>query len=127
MVNATFRAAFPEFASTTVYPDAMVTFWAGVAGRSLSSDVCGEQYDDLLYLAVAHYISLAAANSDSGTAGATPGDGGGGLIASEGMGPVNVSYVDTTVDGGGDWNRTSYGQQHYRLLRAIGAGGLQLS
>jgi hypothetical protein len=127
MVNATFRAAFPEFTSATVYPDAMLTFWAGVAGRSLDADVCGASYDDLLYLATAHYITLAANNSASVSAGASPGSGGGGLVASKSMGSVSVSYDTGSFanKSAADWNRTTYGQQYYRLIRLFGVGAVQ--
>lgn len=128
MDKSAFRAAFPEFASATVYPDAMVTLWSGEAERGLSSDVCGTSYDMMVYLATAHYITLAAANVAAVTAGANPGDGGGGLVASEGMGPVSVSFDtnNTTVKGAEDWNQTTYGRQYFRKLRMLGSGAVQL-
>lgn len=127
-VSATsFRVDFPEFASTGTYPDAMVNFWLGLAGKLLDPT----RWDDLLdygtELFVAHNLTLAARDQKSATAGGIPGAGGG-VVASKAVDKVSVSY-DTAlagIEGAGNWNLTTYGTRYIQLARMVGAGGVQL-
>lgn len=124
---STFRTNFPEFASTSVYPDAQITFWAGVAETLLVQNVWGTSYGFAVNLYVAHEITLATQNSQAAAVGGSPGQHGG-IANSKAVGAVNVAYdaATQTEKDAGWWNRTTYGQQLYRLIRMFGSGAVQL-
>ena len=123
-----FRASFPEFGDTDRYPDAQIEFWHGLAVLSLDETRWGGFYPYGLKLFVAHFLALAKQNEASGQGGGVPGTGGSGNISSKKVGEVQVTYSQKTgdVDGGGEWNATSYGKQYLALLRLIGHGCYQL-
>ena len=125
---AAFRAAFPEFGDAARFPDSQVTFWAGLAELSLAERRWGGFYPYGLQLFVAHFLALAAQNAAEGAGGGIPGTGGSGNISSKKVGEVQVTYSQSTgdVDGGGEWNATSYGKQYLELMRLIGHGCYQL-
>ncbi|MFG1260034.1 DUF4054 domain-containing protein [Xanthobacter flavus] len=127
-VTATsFRTDFPEFASTGAYPDAMVSFWLGLAGKLLDPTRWGDLLDFGTELFIAHNLALAARDQKAATAGGIPGSGGG-LVVSKAVDKVSVSY-DTAlagVEGAGNWNLTTYGTRYIQLARMVGAGGVQL-
>lgn len=127
MVIADFRQNFPEFASTTKYPDAQITFWAGLAEKMLCRDVWCDTWTYAVQLYVAHEITLAAQNVAASATGGSPGQSGG-IANSKTVGAVSVGY-DATIQSeknAGWWNRTTYGQQLYRLIQLFGAGCVQL-
>jgi hypothetical protein len=118
---STFRADFPEFTSTTDYPDALLTFWSGIAEKRVIQTRWDDLYTHGVELATAHYVALAKQNQ------AAPGAASG-LVASESAGGVSVSY-DTSAGSlkdGGHWNQTTYGRQFMELARMVGMGGYQL-
>ena len=125
---AAFREAFPEFADTAAYPDASILLWAGLAELSLDEHRWGGFYPYGLQLFVAHFLALAKQNELSGAGGGIPGAGGSGNIASKKVGEVQVTYSQKTgdVDGGGEWNATSYGRMYLTFQRLIGHGCYQL-
>lgn len=125
---AAFRAAFPEFGDDARFPDSQIAFWAGLAELSLDPQRWGKFYPYGLQLFVAHFLALAKQNEASGQGGGVPGTGGSGNISSKRVGEVQVTYSQKTgdVDGGGEWNATSYGKQYLALLRLIGHGCYQL-
>lgn len=125
---AAFRAAFPEFGDAAAYPDSLIGFWAGLAKLSLDRKRWGKWYPYGLQLFIAHFIALAKQNELSGAGGGIPGAGGSGNIASKKVGEVQVTYSQKTgdVDGGGEWNATSYGRMYLTLQRLIGHGCYQL-
>lgn len=125
---AAFRAAFPEFGDPATYPDAQIAFWAGLAELSLDERRWGKFYPYGLMLFVAHFLALAKQNEQSGQGGGVPGTGGSGTISSKKVGEVQVTYSQKTgdVDGGGEWNATSYGRKYLELMRLIGHGCYQL-
>lgn len=127
MVIATFRANFPEFASTSVYPDAQITFWATLAEAQVVRNVWCDLWSTGVQLYVAHEITLAAQNVQAAAAGGSPGQSGG-IANSKAVGAVNVAYdaATQTEKDAGWWNRTTYGQQFIRLARLFGAGAIQL-
>jgi len=127
MVNADFRAAFPEFASTVTYPDAMLNFWASVAEKMVVEDIWQDMYTNAIYLYVAHEITLARQNVKASTTGGTPGQSGG-PAQSKAVGAVSVSYDSqvTSEKDAGWWNLTTYGKQFFRLQQMFGAGCIQL-
>lgn len=124
---ASFRAAFPEFADTARYPDAMITFWAGLATAQVNVNRWGLQVPAGIQLYVAHEITLAAQNQKSGIIGGVPG-GASGPANSKTVGNVTVSYdtQQTAERDAGWWNLTIYGKQFIRLARIYGAGVVQL-
>lgn len=127
MVIATFRAAFPEFANTSTYPDAQITFWATLAEQQVVQRIWGDVWGLGVQLYVAHEITLAAQNVQAAAVGGSPGQSGG-IANSKAVGAVNVAYdaATQTEKDAGWWNRTTYGQQFIRLTRIFGAGAIQL-
>lgn len=125
MDRPTFRQVFPEFASETAYPNAVVDFWLAQGRIQLSQERWADLLDQGLALYTAHKLVTARANSRAAEKG-TPG--GGGLVASKSIDKVSASYDTgaTTIEGAGDWNRTTYGVQFWQLARMVGAGGMQL-
>lgn len=123
-----FRDMFPEFASATVYPDAMVDMWITAAGGLLSAERWGSLLDLGTSLFVAHNITIGAANARAGSRGATPGASSG-VVSSKSIDKVSVAYDTgaTTIADAGAWNLTSYGVRYLQLARMVGAGGLQVS
>lgn len=126
-VLADFRTNFPEFSDTTKYPDPQVTFWAGLATIQLPQCIWGNTWDYALQLYVAHEITIAAQNAAASVIGGSPGQSGG-IANSKAVGAVNVGYDSALQSeaGGGWWNRTTYGQQLYRLIKIFGAKAVQL-
>lgn len=118
-----FRANFPEFADETDYPPAMITFWSGLAVKRLNEERWGDMLEEGWQLLTAHYISIAKQNAEEGI---VPGSVGG-LLASESAGPVSYSRDThaTIIEGGGDYNLTTYGTMFLGLARIVGSGGYQ--
>lgn len=124
---AAFRAAFPEFSSTTIYPDAQITFWSTLAAKMVLQNVWCGCWTQGVQLYVAHEITLAAQNVKASASGGVPGSSGG-VANSKTVGSVSVGY-DSTVTSekdAGYWNLTNYGKQFIRLARIFGAGAIQL-
>lgn len=127
VTNASFRATFPEFASTTRYPDTAVDLWLAQALRSHDAFRWGDSLDLGVCLYTAHRLALGALNAAAAAAGGVPGYGIG-VVASQGASKVNVSF-DTgsgTHADDGHWNMTTYGTQWRELMRLAGAGPLQV-
>lgn len=127
MIIADFRAEFPEFSDTAVYPDAQLTFWATIAERQVVQRLWCDLYTFGVKLYVAHEITIATQNKQASAAGGTPGQSGG-IANSKAVGAVSVGYdanVAAEKDAGW-WNLTNYGKQFIRLARMFGAGCLQL-
>jgi hypothetical protein len=121
-----FRADFPEFASTTDYPDGQINMWLVVAQTSLSPARWGNMLTVGIALFIAHNIVQSKQAQDTVAAGGTPGDAVG-PITSETPGAVAISYDSAaiTLKDGGNYNATSYGQRFLYLARLRGAGGFQ--
>jgi len=122
-----FRLAFPEFADTTVYTTAQITFWAGLAEQLVLPSVWGTCYDQGIQLYVAHEITLAAQNAKAAASGGVPGTSGG-VANTKTVGSVTVGYDSqaTSEKDAGWWNLTNYGRQFIRLARIFGAAAIQL-
>lgn len=127
MVLADFRTAFPEFTSTSVYPDAQLNFWASVAEKMVLIDVWQDMYTTGVQLYVAHEVALAAQNVRVAAIGGVPGQNAG-IVTSKAVGAVNSSYDanTTTEKDAGWWNLTNYGKQYFHLMKLFGAGCVQL-
>lgn len=125
---ASFRANFPEFADTAIYPDTTVSYWLGIGVKMLSPDRWADLLDHGLELFTAHHIALAAQAVKSSSSGAMPGSNTG-VVTGKAVDKVSVSYDagSTTLDAGaGHWNATTYGVQFLQLVRMAGSGGWQL-
>lgn len=122
-----FRTNFPEFADTSVYPNAQITFWATLAEKMLPQQLWGDVWTNGVQLYVAHEVVLAAQNVKTAQVGGAPGQSGG-IANNKTVGSVTVGYDSTTQSekDAGWWNRTTYGQQLYRLIKIFGAGCVQL-
>ena len=127
--KAAFRAAFPEFADTARYPDAMLDFWSGIGERLIfpQQHRWGTLYDYGIQLFVAHNITLAAQNVAASASGGVPGNISG-PTASKSVGSVSVSYdtASSIEPNAGHWNLSTYGKMLIHLARMIGAGGIQI-
>ena len=125
---SSFRANLTEFASTAIYPDAMVSYWLGIGVKMLRPERWGDLLDHGLELFTAHHIALARQAVQSSSSGAVPGANAG-VVTSKTIDKVSVSYDagSTTLDAGaGHWNATMYGVQFLQLVRMAGSGGWQL-
>ncbi len=124
---AVFRAAFPEFASTVVYPDAMLTFWGELAETQVRQCIWGTIWQKGVSLYVAHEITLAAQNTKASAVGGVPGVSGG-IANTKTVGSASIGYdtTSTAEKDAGWWNLTNYGKQFIRLARIFGAGAIQL-
>ena len=122
-----FRADFPEFVSTTMYPNSGIQFWLNFAYKMINAERFGDQLDVGAELFTAHFIVLEANAALTSVNGGIPGQSGG-VLASKSVDKVSVSY-DTgagTEQGAGHWNLTNYGTRFKWMINMFGAGGLQL-
>lgn len=124
---ASLRAAFPAFASTTKYPDAMIALWLPLAVGMVNADRWGESTDLGVMLYAAHNLALESQATADGVAGRSPG-GRVGVLSSKGADGISASYdVGTSTEKDvGHWNLTTYGTRFIRLSRMFGAGPLQV-
>ncbi len=122
-----FRESFPEFINTEIYPDAMVEFWAGLGESLLNKIRWGSLYDQGMFLFTAHNLVMARQNREMGEASKIPGSQSG-IIASKGIGGVNVSYSaqQMTFHDAGNYNMTTYGRAFWQLVLIVGMGGAQV-
>ena len=127
MTPASFRASFPEFASTSDYPDSLVNFWLTLSVELVSTDRFGASYEHALGLLTAHNLVMARGNVLASTGSGVPG-GASGAVASKAVGSVSVSYDNTgsSVAGAGQYGQTTYGRQYMQLVRLFGQGCYQI-
>lgn len=124
---AQFRADFPAFADTTVYPDTAFDFWYAIALRLMNAQLWAGLLNVGSELFVAHQLALEARAEAAAAAGGIPG---------ESVGPLNSKSVDKVSMGydtsagiepdAGHWNLTIYGTRYIRLVRMIGMGCVQI-
>jgi uncharacterized protein DUF4054 len=125
---ATFRMDYPEFSSTTAYPDSGVTYWLKIAGLLLNTSRWQDMLDVGTELFVAHNLVLERQANKSAANGAAPGVSTG-PVSSKTVGPVTQAY-DTTAaiePDAGHWNLTTYGTRFINLVRMFGAGPIQVT
>lgn len=122
-----FRAAFPEFGNTTLYPDAMVTFWLSLITQQVLLPVWKGCWVQGVSLYLAHELTLAGQNAQAGAIGGTPGQQSGSPQSKQ-VGSVNVAYDMQPISekDAGYWNLTNYGKQFIRLARMFGQRPIQL-
>lgn len=118
---ALFRAMFPAFASTTLYPDAMIQMFYGVAGEFIPPfdawcGLNGPTLDLALQLLTAHLLyefKLQARNQT------------GKVVTNATIDKVTVGLLAPPVKDGWDFwlNQSPYGQQLLALLSLKSVGG----
>lgn len=122
---ATFRAVFPEFVDAAKYPDVQVQYYLDFAVQSLRPEAWRNLLERGTGLFVAHYLAMSAISR----AGAIPGRGQLGIVASKSVGPASISYDNSAISAqadAGHWALTSYGLMYWELMRMVGTGGWQL-
>jgi hypothetical protein len=125
-----FRADYPEFVSTALYPDSAVNYYLSEAGLRFTSrwdteaGTNGRSMLDIgVELFIAHNLVLERQAQAAAASGAPPGLTSG-PVSSKSVGPVSISY-DTTAaleNNGGYFNLTTYGLRLMRLINMFGAG-----
>ena len=128
MTPSQFRADFPEFADTSKYPDALVTFWLTVTAQLVNTERWGNLSSQAQELQTAHFLYLAVRNRlTANTPGGIPGALAG-IVSAQSVDDVSVSYdtANAINEDGGMWNQSSYGATWWRLARLMGAGPIQL-
>jgi hypothetical protein len=124
---AQFRAVLPEFADSTRYPEAQLTFWLGVSESFVNARRWGALADLGIALCTAHHLVIAARDQADAARSGAPGHVKG-PMASFSVDTVSTGY-DTgavTLAEAGFWNSTAYGVRYLTLARSMGAGGVQL-
>lgn len=126
VTSASFRAAFPEFSDTIIYPDAQINFWLGLAASLLNPDAWQDMLDYGTQLYIAHHLVIGARDQQVSAAGGNPGAVQG-PIASKSVDKVSMAFDAQSVvmENGGFWNLTRYGIQFLTMARYVGAGGIQ--
>lgn len=125
---AEFRVNFPEFASTTVYPDSQLTFWFAVAELLLSVTRWGDALRSLgMQLFVAHNMVLEQQAQQQAAKGNLPGWQTG-AVNSKQVDKVHIGYESSgaMLPDAGHWNLTTYGTRYLYLVNMIGAGPVQI-
>lgn len=122
-----FRASFPEFASTEVYPTPQVQLWVDLASQMVDPCIWKRTWIMGVSLYVAHELVLASQNLNAAKIGGSPGQSGG-IASQKTVGSVSVQFDPTTSTekDAGYWNLTNYGKQFIRLVRIFGARCVQL-
>ncbi|HWI02388.1 MAG TPA: DUF4054 domain-containing protein [Acidimicrobiales bacterium] len=112
-----FRAAFPEFADPTKYPDALVARKITFAVKLTNAARWGDLHDEGVELYAAHELTLATRKPGNVV----------GVVTAKKVDKVGANYDAGSVaeEGAGQWNATTYGQRYIRLARMVGAGGMQ--
>lgn len=124
---SSFRTDFSAFADASVYPDDGIQFWLTIAGLSLDPCRWAEMLDLGAELFVAHNLILEQQSNRTAATGGIPGVTSG-PIASKSVDKLAVAYdVQAAIlEGGGDFNLTTYGLRFLRMARMFGSGGMQL-
>lgn len=127
---AQFRADFPEFSNTTVWPDSQVLFWLNVASQFVVGARWGSLSGYGIELFAAHNLYLEAQSQQTAAAGGIGGTNKG-PVNSEGVGGVTVGYdtATSTVKGTGlneNFNLTTYGTRFLNAANLLGIGPLQV-
>lgn len=120
-------AADGGLAAQYVYTSAQIAYWLTIAVQMVNASRWGVLTDHGLALFTAHNLVLEKLAQNAVVKGGVPGIPKG-PVSSAGADKVSVSY-DTSAGlevGAGHWNQTDYGKRFIRLLRQMGAGGLQV-
>lgn len=120
---ASFRGAFPAFASMTTYPDTVINFWIRFALQFINAQRWGQSLDLGVMLFVAHNLSLEFNAMAAAKKGQNPGFVTG-PVTSASVDKVSYSRdVSAALDPkNGHWNLSIYGIRYIRLALMMGAG-----
>lgn len=113
-----FRVNFPDFSSTTTYPDSMLTYWGTIAVTLHSYDVFRDMYDYVTSLYVAHKSILQAGNIAESANNAVPNQFSGSLSGAT-IDGITTNYTSSsagTFKNSGDFTETLYGRQYLDVL-----------
>lgn len=114
-----FRATFPKFCDTSIYPDSVIDLWGNLATQLVDQEKFGTMYETALFLATCHFLTMFGSAAGDNTA----------AMQSKKVGSVSITYatsIDSTIDGAGLWNQTQCGRQLYHLIKLSGSGCIQL-
>jgi len=124
---ATLRTNFPEFASTTNYPDPVINFYLGLAYLLLAPAIWNAALPYGVQLFVAHNLVLEFTAQTAAGKGQPPG-GQVGMLSGKSAGPLSINWDTGSAAelNAGHWNETTYGQRYIRLARQLATVGIQL-
>lgn len=114
-------AAFPEFGNAAVYPQSQVDFWLGQAPEFINQcRLRPAQLPLATMLWTAHNLVLSRRDkANAAVPGGTPGEAVGPTTAKS-VDKVSISFGDqTSSEGAGSWNATSYGQRFWQLIKGV--------
>lgn len=119
------RTRYPEFESSTVYPDARIDMYIGDAVADLNEQAWSTHYDRGLLALTAHFLSMGQKQlSGDGLAPSASN------VTARSIGDVSVSFggaamaaTDVLMNG---YMATIYGQEFMRLVYLYGAGALTI-
>lgn len=122
-----FRADFPQFANTTIFPESQIQFRLDLADMQLDQNRLGRLFPYLVALFVAHYLTLYAADNRSARVGGAGGSNSG-VLTSKSVDKVSMGYdtASTLNPNAGFWNNSRYGSEFYQMICMFGVGGRQL-
>lgn len=123
MDAAQFRADFPEFTSTTLYPDSSVNFWLRLGTKLLRPERWQDILDEGLELFAAHNLALERAAATGNAPGMNSG-----VVQQKQVDKLSISYDSSAglIPGAGHWNLTTYGTRFLWLMNMVGMGPTQL-
>lgn len=130
--TATFRAAFPAFASETRYPDAAITIYWDLASSFITNSdspytiLSGTQLQTAMNLLTAHLLTIFTTSSKPVAGGAANTGGSmGGFTQSATIGEVSISKLAPPAKDGWEWwlAGSTYGQALWALLGVLAVGG----
>ena len=126
LTSQQFRADFPEFISTTNFPNGMVNFYINLSTNMLSLNKFGDQIVYAQELYVAHCITIESKAVKEAASGGIPGTMSGGIPSNKTVDKVSVSYdMDSVLDpSAGNWNLSIYGVRLWPLMKIFGSGPL---
>lgn len=118
MTPSDFKTRHPEFDSEA---DGRVQFFIDRADPYFDVERWGHFYTDGLCFWIAHEITSANRAATSGGAASS------GIVQSESVGDVSVTYAVSTASTGAqdqNYSTTSYGQRYLQLMRLVSGGAL---
>jgi hypothetical protein len=118
----TFVATFPEFKDPSTYLQATIDEWIHLAYEQLDPHRFGRVMHLAVKLWVAHQVTLSAREVRAANAGQIVGEVRG-PVTGKSVGKASISYsTETSIDGAGYWNSTTYGQRFFAMMRSFGGG-----
>jgi len=123
-----YRAVFPAFADSSVYPDEQIEMWLGLIVTMLPPNRWRNMWPLGCYLLLAHQLSMDRQMQLQASRGGVPGFGTG-VISNKSINGVSVGY-DTGISSlqdAGAYSLTVYGVRFLQIARMVGSGGVQIT